>query len=135
HAAIAAAGVADPNCGRIAGSTSRTRIAPEIERGRQLMRPMDAATCQSSREPAMMRGVLLILSAVALVAATDAAPAAPRGGVVIVNGYISAGNATRRHFSGFVSRFSAGTVMRHATQAKPGGQIRSQMMFSVGHLN
>ena len=86
----------------------------------------------------MMRGVLLVLSAVAVVAATDAAPAAPRGnlsGVVILNGNIPAGHATRRHFSGFVSRFSAGAVMRHATQAKPHGQVRSQMMFTVGHIN
>ena len=86
----------------------------------------------------MMRGVLLILSAVALVAATDAAPAAPRGklsGVVILSSNIPAGNATRRHFSGFVSRFSTGTAMRHSTQAKPHSQIRSQLMFSVGHIN
>jgi len=83
----------------------------------------------------MMRGAHLVLSAaVALVAATDAAPAAPRGqlsGGVILNGNIPAGNATRRHFSGFVSRFSTGA----ATQAKPRGQVRSQMMFSMGHIN
>ena len=86
----------------------------------------------------MMRGALLILSAVALVAATDAAPAAPRGnlsGVVILNSSMPAGNATRRHFSGFMSRFSTGARMRHATQTKPRGQIRGQLMFTVGHLN
>ena len=86
----------------------------------------------------MMRGVLFVLSAVALVAATDAASAAPRGnfsGVVILNSSMPAGNATRRHFSGFVSRFSAGARMRHATQAKSRGQIRAQLMFTVGHLN
>jgi len=45
----------------------------------------------------MMRGALLILSAVALVAATDAAPAAPRGnfsGVVILNSSMPGGNAS-----------------------------------------
>ena len=87
----------------------------------------------------MMRGALLVLTAVTLVAAaTDAAPAAPRGvfsGVVILNSSMPAGNATRRRFAGFMSRFSSGARKRHATQAKPRGQIRSQMMFTVGHLN
>ena len=60
----------------------------------------------------MMRSLPLILSAAAMVAATDAAPAAPRGGPNQVRNLPFA-----------------------QTQAKPRGQVRAQLMFTVGSLN
>src|SRR5262245_45650769 len=61
---------------------------------------------------AMIRSLPLNLSAVALVAATDAAPAAPRGGP----------NQVRN-------------LPLAQTQAKPRGQVRAQLMFTVGSIN
>lgn len=82
----------------------------------------------------MVRNLLLILAAVALVASTDAAPAAPRGrpsGMVILNSNISAGTVHSMPNRPFITSRRA---FAHA-QAKPRGQVRAQLMFTVGHIN
>jgi len=71
----------------------------------------------------MMRSLLLFLFAVALVAATDAASAAPRGRV---GGVATPNSAVHAQPNG-PSITSRGT--------KSQGQVRSQLMYSVGHIN
>jgi hypothetical protein len=79
------------------------------------------------KERAMMRSLLLILAAATVVAAIDAASAAPRGRL---NSVVIPNNSVQPKPSG------PALTSRHApAQAQPKGQVRSQMMYSVGHIN